>query len=248
MAWAINVKKYLPKENNPAEWEQLKWLLEPREKQKRIRHMPALDPNQMPDFMNALHSIAHLKTSAICLEFAILTCVRSSNVRFMRWEQLKDNFNVWEIDADEMKVSNNGQHKIPLSKQAKAIIEHQRKIVFNSPWVFPSKNPQKPLIFSALNKIIKELHANEISEGREGWIDRRQTFQLKSPQIAVQHGISRATFKTWAENTRQDTRATELVLHHEIDHKFKGAYDRGEDMRFKLLILQKWADFCYSRS
>lgn len=247
LEWAMHVKKCVPFGNNPADWNNLKYFLEPKDKRKKEQHMPALDPDQMPAFMKALHERAETHLTARCMEFAVLTCVRSANVREMRWEQLADDLSVWEIDAEDMKVTANGQHKVPLSKQAKEIIKTQKKLVFNSPWVFPSDRlPNRPLSNSALNVVIKDLHTIEVKAGREGWIDRKQTKELKTIRIAVQHGISRATFKTWAEGTRQDSRATELILHHEIDPRLKSAYDRSEDMEHKAKVLQNWANFCYS--
>ena len=94
--------------------------------------------------------------------------------------------------------------------------------------------------------VIKDLHTLEIKAGREGWIDRKKTKQQKKPCIAVQHGISRATFKTWSESTRQDVKATELILHHDVGGRLKSAYDRDESMKYKKEVLQNWADFCYS--
>ena len=197
--------------------------------------------------MKALHERADTHLTALCLEFAILTCVRSNNVRSMRWEQLNKDLTLWEIDAAEMKIDRNGQHKIPLSKQAKAIIEKAKTLAIDPIYVFPSERVQgKPLSNSALNVVIKDLHAIEVKAGREGWIDRKQTKEEKKPRIAVQHGISRATFKTWAEGSRQDQRAVELILHHDIDPRLKSSYDRAEDIPHKAKVLQNWADFCYS--
>lgn len=245
--WAMTVKKCRPRGINPAESQWIKDLLPPESKRKKEIPMPALSVEQLPPFMKALHERAKTHLSALCTEFAVLTCVRSKNVREMRWSQLDDDLTLWEIDATEMKIDRNGQHKIPLSKQAKAIIEKAKTLAIDPIYVFPSERVQgKPLSNSALNVVIKDLHAIEVKAGREGWIDRKQTKEEKKPRIAVQHGISRATFKTWAEGSRQDQRAVELILHHDIDPRLKSSYDRAEDIPHKAKVLQNWADFCYS--
>lgn len=245
--WAMTVKKCRPRGINPAESQWIKDLLPPESKRKKEIPMPALSVDQLPPFMKALHERADTHLTALCLEFAILTCVRSNNVRSMRWEQLNKDLTLWEIDAAEMKIDRNGQHKIPLSKQAKAIIEKAKTLAIDPFYVFPSERVQgKPLSNSALNVVIRDLHAIEVKAGREGWIDRKQTKEEKKPRIAVQHGISRATFKTWAEGSRQDQRAVELILHHDIDPRLKSSYDRAEDIPHKAKVLQNWADFCYS--
>ena len=245
--WAMTVKKCRPRGINPADSQWLNDLLPPASKRKQEEHMPALSVEQLPPFMKALHERAKTHLSALCTEFAVLTCVRSKNVREIRWSQLDDDLTIWEIDAEEMKISRNGQHKIPLSKQAKAIIRKAREMAIDPVYVFPSERRQgKPLSNSTLNVVIKDLHAIEVKAGREGWIDKEQTKKQGSPRIAVQHGICRATFKTWAESTRQDERAVELILHHDIEPRLKSAYDRSEDLPYKAKVLQNWADFCYS--
>ena len=245
--WAMTVKKCRPRGINPADSQWLNDLLPPASKRKQEEHMPALSVEQLPPFMKALHERAKTHLSALCTEFAVLTCVRSKNVREIRWSQLDDDLTIWEIDAEEMKISRNGQHKIPLSKQAKAIIRKAREMAIDPVYVFPSERRQgKPLSNSTLNVVIKDLHAIEVKAGREGWIDKEQTKKQGAPRIAVQHGICRATFKTWAESTRQDERAVELILHHDIEPRLKSAYDRSEDLPYKAKVLQNWADFCYS--
>lgn len=245
--WAMTVKKCRPRGINPADSQWIKDLLPPASKRKQEEHMPALPVEQLPPFMKALHERAKTHLSALCTEFAVLTCVRSKNVREMRWSQLDDDLTIWEIDAEEMKISRNGQHKIPLSKQAKAIIRKAREMTIDAVYVFPSERRQgKPLSNSTLNVVIKDLHTIEVKAGREGWIDKEQTKKQGKPRIAVQHGICRATFNTWAESTRQDERAVELILHHDIEPRLKSAYDRSEDLPYKAKVLQNWADFCYS--
>ena len=244
--WAMKVKHFLPNGANPADGRFISLLLPPKSKRKQETNMSALEPDQLPSFMKALHERAVTHQSAKCLEFAILTCVRSGNVRFMKWEQLNEDLTIWEIDADDMKVTANGQHVIPLSKQATEILKQQKALAY-SQYVFPSERlADRPLSNSTLNMVIKDLHTLEIKAGREGWIDRKKTKQQKKPCIAVQHGISRATFKTWSESTRQDVKATELILHHDVGGRLKSAYDRDESMKYKKEVLQNWADFCYS--
>ena len=245
--WSMVVKKCRERGYNPAEKAFLKDLLPPENKRKRERPQPALSVEQLPLFMKALHNRSKTHASALCLEFAILTCVRSANVRELRWEQLNDKWSVWEIDAEEMKITRNGQHKVPLSRQAQAILKEVELRCFDNVYAFPSERKVgQPLSNSTLNSVIRQLHEIEIKAGREGWIDREQSKNEGEAVLAVQHGICRATFKTWAEGSRQDSRAVELVLHHDIDPRLKSAYDRSEDMKQKAEVLQNWADFCYS--
>ena len=188
-------------------------------------------------------------TSALCTAFAILTCTRSNNVRSMRWDQISEDGQLWSIDAIDMKVTANGQHLIPLSAEAQRIIQHQREfsLCLDSPYVFGSyRNNGAPLSNMTMNVLIQRLHSKEVAEGREGWIDRKQTKDKGKPVIAVQHAISRATFETWAHGMRQDERAVALILHHDVDPRLKSAYDRSEDLPHKRKVLDAWGKFCFS--
>lgn len=247
--WAAAVAKVRdPQKVNPALWEYLKPLLPSKKIRRPEIHFPYLEPDQLPWFFRAL--VERIGVSARCTEFAILTCVRSSNARFARWEQFDLEKRLWTIDVEDMKVTANGQHIVPLSDQAMAIIEERQKFrcAEDGGWVFPSPRRHKAALGNtALNTVIKDLHAIEIKAGREGWIDRKQTKKTGTPVIAVQHAISRATFESWAHSVHADSRAIQLILHHDIDPRLGSAYDRDESIEDKRILLQRWANFCYSK-
>ncbi len=247
--WSASVAKVRdPQKVNPALWEYLKPLLPSKKIRRPEIHFPYLEPDQLQWFFRSL--VERPGVSARCTEFAILTCVRSSNARFARWEQFDLEKRLWTIDAEDMKVTANGQHIVPLSDQAVSIIEKQQQLrcAEDGGWVFPSPRRHKAALGNtALNTVIKDLHAIEIKAGREGWIDRKQTRKTGTPVIAVQHAISRATFESWAHSVHADSRAIQLILHHDIDPRLGSAYDRDESIDDKRALLQRWANFCYSK-
>ena len=246
--WAMMVKKCRLVGLNPAETRWLVPLLSVESRRKKESHQPALEPEQLPSLIKALWDRRDL-LSATCTLVAILTCVRSENVRKMRWSQLNDDLTLWTIDAEEMKVTRNGQHLIPLSSQVRELLllQKQRRFDYDSPYVFASETRRgEPLSAGTLNQIIKKLHADDVASGGDGWLDRKITKEKGRPVIAVQHGISRSTFEVWAHNTRQDGRAITLILHHSIDPRLNSAYDRGDDLPYKKLVLEAWGDFCFS--
>lgn len=252
--WSMHVKKCRTSSSiNPASMEYLSLLLPGESKREKEGHQPALESDQLPHLIRVL--MEKDTPGALCTAFAILTCTRSENIRKMRWDQISDDGSLWTIDAIEMKETANGQHKITLSAEAQLILSRQREraSLFDSPYVFASSvNAGRELSENTLNAIIKRLHAQEAKEGREGFIDRRQTEEKRKknpdckPVIAVQHGISRSTFKNWALETRQDARAVELILHHKVDKELNNAYDRSDDLPYKKQVLDAWGAFCFS--
>lgn len=245
-AWATYVRKVRDGSlANPADRDGLAPLLPSDKARKPVEHFPFLEPDQLPPFMAAIRKDPTV--AARCLEVAILTCSRSANIRAMRWDELSDDLSTWTISAEDMKVTANGQHIVPLSRQAQEIIQSMRVFVqyLGSPYVFPSPRDGKPYSVAGLNRVIRVSHKKELLAGREGWIDREQSKKEGKPVIAVQHAISRATFETWAHGRREDERIIALCLHHDIDTKLKSAYDRDKSLDEKRALLQRWADFCY---
>lgn len=245
--WAATVAKIRPAEAlNPADGRLLTPLLPAQKKRKKLVHFPFLEPDQVPGFMAALHAKGEDTVGARLAEFAILTCSRSANVRFARWDQIDMEKGVWTIDAEEMKITANGQHIVPLSRQAMKILERQRHEAqyLGGQYVFPGRTGRGWLSDAMAGNVVKHLHEKELKAGREGWIDRKRSEEEGRPIIAVPHAIARASFETWAQSLRKDARTISLCLHHTVDARLKSAYDRDASIELKRKLLQEWADFC----
>lgn len=248
--WLMTVRELRPKGINPASLEELRALLPAERKRKKRKHMNALAPDQMPAFMKALHARGEI--AARCLEFAILTCLRSDNVRTLKWEQFDADRTLLTLTAEQMKCEENGQHIVPLSPQAQELLRSVEAAIFGSEYVFPSPFGDKPLSSTSLCSVIQRMDQAEVSAGREGWIDRKQTAIARkngdsaARMVATQHGTSRATFETWAAARREDARAIALCQHHKLNNPLEDAYDRDESIPLKRELLERWAAFCYS--
>ena len=246
-SWATVVRKIRDSNlANPAFLDGIKPLL-PAEKTRRKRYShPFLMPSQIPDFFAQLVPLSTHSTVARMLICAILTCSRSANIRGMKWDQVNLEEGVWRIPESEMKISANGQHVVPLSTQVLDLIKVQKDFSCNA-FVFSSKRSGSTLSKATMNYLINSMHKEEVENGREGWLDREQSEQLGEPVIPVQHAISRASFETWAHSEGKNARIIALCLHHTVDSKYNGAYDRDKSLDAKRQLLQEWADFCYSK-
>jgi integrase len=89
--------------DNPARWRgHLDHLLPKPAKVKQVEHLPALDWRQVPAFMADLKGPKGMGANA--LAFAILTAVRSGEVRGMTWAEVDDDVMVWTVPGDRMKA------------------------------------------------------------------------------------------------------------------------------------------------
>lgn len=238
--WAMYVKHCLKVGSNPADLRVLGLLLPSDRKRKETINQPAIPVERLPELVRAI--TAKSEMSARCLEFALLTCVRGANARKAKWEQFNDDLTVWTIDSKDMKIRKNGQHVIPLSRQATELLMRIKASAVSNKLVFPSDMTGCEMNHGAMNDLIKRSHEQEIKLGREGWIDREQSARFNKPMIVTPHGVCRATFKTWAEDNKVDPLVSELILHHNIGDR----YNRVDRFEFKKRVLQDWADFCYS--
>lgn len=241
--WASSVKKLRPSELiNPADTKALSPLLPSQRVRAQAKHFPFLEPEQIPPFFSVLRGIPG--DSAQCLLLGILTCSRPANVRFMRWDQIDFEKKIWTIPPEEMKVSGNGQHIVPLSDQAVDIIKKQLAYKRNE-YVFCGARGN-PLTDTSMTMLVRRAHEKEKEQGREGWVDRAMSRDEGKDVVAVPHAIARASFETWAQGERKDPRTIALCLHHAPDDKLGGAYDRDASIEHKRKLLQEWADFCFA--
>lgn len=96
------------------------------------------------------HTPSHPITQ-LALRFLALTAVRSGEVRGMLWTELEDD--VWVIPSERMKMRR--EHVVPLSTQARAVLEIIRPLTGRGPLVFPNTRwAHKPMSENALGYLI----------------------------------------------------------------------------------------------
>ncbi|WP_038266531.1 tyrosine-type recombinase/integrase, partial [Xenorhabdus cabanillasii] len=65
----------------------------------KSRHHPALPHEYLPDFLTRLSRYRGRVMTRIAVELTLLTFVRSSELRFARWEEIDLTRAVWKIPA-----------------------------------------------------------------------------------------------------------------------------------------------------
>ena len=96
----------------------------PRRTRER-RHHPALPYAEVADALAAIREAAGHESTKLALEFLILTAARAGEVRHATWEQIDLDAAVWTVPAENMKMRR--PHRVPLSRQALAILEAARR-------------------------------------------------------------------------------------------------------------------------
>ena len=199
---------------NPAVWRgHLSILLPPPPKVQKVQHHTALPYTEVGDFMVELRQQDCL--SAKALELAILTATRTSEVINAQWDEFDLDNGVWTIPAARMKSDR--EQRVPLSGQALAVLldlSDKRK------WLFPSRN-KKPLSTNAMLVLVKE---------------------RMNKKVTV-HGF-RSTFRDWAAEVSSHPRElAEAALAHVLKNKAEAAYQRGDMLDKRRVLMQDWADY-----
>lgn len=217
---------------NPARWKgYLEHALHATKKKQR---QPALPYAQLSEFIYELRK--HNGLSALCLEFAILTAIRSGTARGARWDHIDEVNKVFSPTADIMKNGKEGFH-IPLSDEVMLVLEKAKPFRNESGLIF-SANKNKPLCDMSLSEITRGMNADRLNNNNPQWIDR------ESKRCIVPHGF-RSTFKDWAtELTNHLPDMSEIALAHSVGSKVELAYRRGDMFEKRRAMMDDWGRYC----
>ena len=208
---------------NPAKWDgNLKHRLASPKKIAKVKHHDALDYRQVGAFMAQLRERKGI--AALALEFAILTCARTSEVTGATWAEIDSD--VWTVPADRIK--NGKEHTVPLTKAALAVLHKVRAItekiggaVAASNLLFPNDLTGEALSESGMSAVLKRMG-----------------------QDVTVHGF-RSTFRDWAgELSNFPSDLAELALSHTVGSKVEQAYRRGTGFQKRRVMAEAWASYC----
>ena len=205
---------------NPARWAgHLQNLLAKPSKLGRGHHA-ALPYADLPAFIAILRQ--NDATSALALEFTILTAARTGETTGAEWSEIRPDSPVWTIPWHRMKGGR--EHRVPLCARACEIIEAVKERR-TSDFVFPGGRPNKPLSNMAMTMLLRDIN----------------------PDVTV-HGF-RSTFRTWAtEKTNFASELAEAALAHLIGDETERAYNRTDILERRRALMDAWAAFANGAS
>ncbi|MGN6820467.1 MAG: tyrosine-type recombinase/integrase [Sphingomonas sp.] len=203
----------------------------------RKGHQPAItDLVPLRKMMLAAEEDYARPVTRLGLRFLALTAVRPNELRSAAWDEFEDlngNAPLWRIPAARMKGDLDrkeeigGDHLVPLTVQAIAVLKNIWPLTGGGPLVFPSaRHAHQPMSVNALGYLLHRA-------GYRGY--------------HVPHGF-RAAFSTimneWAERhgKKGDRAIIDLMLAHIPKEKVEGVYNRAAYMPRRRELAQIWAD------
>jgi integrase len=243
---AATVAGLRPEAPNPARWKNhLDQLLPARRKNGRKgarTHYPALPYDQIGEFVADLR--AREGVAARALEFVILCASRTGDINGqaanedrppMRWADVNFDEALWTIPA----TKTGGEHIVPLSPAALAVLRKVQALKLHPELVFPSLDrPGQPLSHFALSAVIARMNRERVAQGQQRYIDPKQ-----QNRPATVHGM-RSAFRSWAAARSNFPReVAESALAHTVGNKIEAAYQRDDLFKKRKRLMDAWAGF-----
>jgi integrase len=190
------------------------------ERPEEPEHHRAIDWAELPTVIERVRASDSMGARALL--FMILTATRLSEAREARWSEISFDKALWIIPAERMKLR--VEHRVPLSRQALAILAELETHRTRSPFVFPGNEAREGKT-RAIGRMAVWMLCGRVTEGR-----------------ASPHGF-RSTFRDWCGDNGKPREHAERALAHKFGSAVEAAYARSALLSQRMPLMQEWADF-----
>lgn len=227
---------------NPAVWKGNLSIRLGRSIEKRAqRHFRAMDWREVPAFMQQLAQGKAM--SARALRWVILNAVRTTEGLGATWREIDRaaaGGPVWNVPAARMKMESD--HRIPLSTEAMRLVDEQWAAAQAIGLAGPD-DPVFPGAGGVRGGAGRALGAGFLTETALLW---RLTLEGVRDKTTV-HGF-RSAFRDWvSECTSTPDAVAEVCLAHSVGTETTRAYQRGDMLEKRRVLMEQWAQFTLSK-
>jgi len=190
---------------------------------KVIHRSAIVDPADMGALLRAIEDYDGLPLTKAALKLAPLVFVRPGELRKAEWAEFDLEHAEWRIPAAKMKMRR--LHRVPLSKQALAIIHDLGALSGGGRWLFPSvRSTSRSMSENTLNAALRRL----------GYSKDQMTA----------HGFKGMASTRLNELGRWNPDAIERQLAHQESNDVRRAYmHAAEYWPERVKMMQTWADY-----
>jgi integrase len=202
----------------------------------KAKHHPALPHTRLPEFLNCLDEYKGRTITRLAVELTLLTFVRSSEMRFGRWEEIDFDKAIWNIPGkrqpiEGVKYSGRGMkmktdHIVPLCRQALSIIVKLKELSGDCEVMFPGDHDSK--------KVMSENTVN----------NALRAMGYDTQLEVCGHGFRTMARGALGESGLWSDDAIERQLSHIERNNVRAAYiHTSEHLDERRLMIQWWADY-----
>lgn len=200
------------------------------------RHHPALPLKCLPELLEKINNCKGRMLTRLALELNLHVFLRSSELRFARWNEFNLKAHIWSVPAQReavkgVRFSERGakmrdEHLVPLSRQAVALLEQIRAISGESVFVFPGVYTlEKPISENTLNKALRLIGYDTKTE-------------------ICSHGFRTMACSALNESGRWSKDAIERQMSHKERNGVRAAYvHKAEHLEARIEMMQWWSDY-----
>lgn len=201
----------------------------------KARPYPALPFSRFPEFLERLAAYRGPIMTRIAVERSLLTFVRSSELRFARWDEFDFERDLWRVPAQRKEIegvrcSHRGlkikeEHLIPLSRQVLALLEKLKQLSCDNERLFPGDHdPKKVMSENTVNNALRAMRHDTKTE-------------------VCGHGFRTMARGALGESGLWSDDAIERQLSHTERNNVRAAYiHTSEHLDERRLMVQWWAD------
>jgi integrase len=196
--------------------------------------MNAVRPEELPKLVQDIEGYTGSPVVRLGLQLLMLTFVRPGALVSMRWCDVDAENRVWVVPASAMKLKKadknriEGEHLVPLSDWAMAILEELKDYSGDGVYVFPSsRNPAVPM---NTDDLLYGLYALNY----RGKMSTHGFRAVASTVLNEQRGLGLHSFSP---------EIIEKQLAHKEPNKVKGAYNRAMYMQERQDLMDYWSNY-----
>jgi integrase len=188
----------------------------------KVTHYAAiLEAAKVGELLRAIDGYESLGLTRLALQLAPHVFVRPGQLRHARWDEIDLDGALWTIPAEKTKMRK--EHRVPLSRQAVAILREIHALTGPAGYVFPSiRTRARPMSENTLNAGLRRL----------GYASDEMTA----------HGFRAMAATLLNESGKWHSDAIERSLAHGDADKVRAAYTRGAYWQERVSMAQWWSD------
>jgi integrase len=187
----------------------------------RGENFPAItNPKEVAELLRALDGFKGTFVVRCALLLAPLLFVRPGELRKAEWAGFDLDKAEWRYFVTKTKM----EHLVPLSSQAVAILKELHSFTGHGGYVFPGRDPQKPMSEAAVNAAL-----------------RRMGYDTKTEITG--HGFRAMARTILHEELHQKPEVIEHQLAHKVPDSLGSAYNRTRFLKERKAMMQLWADY-----
>jgi len=185
-------------------------------------HAAITDPVAFGGLLRAIASYSGQPVTTIALRFTAHVFQRPGEIRQAEWSEIDFDKAEWVIPAARMKQRQ--PHRLPLSRQAVAILRQAEALSGGGHYVFPKLgSPLKPMCENAINGALRRMgfHADTMTA----------------------HGFRSTASSLLNESGKWSPDAIERALAHADGNQVRAIYHRGAHWPERVEMAQWWSDY-----